>query len=114
MDDRRQGRSTVRLPVSIHRRAAALTADVSNEGFCLETPAVLTAGQDVSGYVLHGDKELTWSGRVHWFEAGDPMLSTWHRVGVKFTSVSAGLRALLSLTQKEAHSKKRAGRAEWP
>lgn len=111
MDDRRQGRSTVRLPVSIHRRAAALTADVSNEGFCLETPAVLSSGQDVSGYVLHGNKELAWSGRIHWFEAGDPMLSTWHRVGVKLSSVSPGLRALLSMTQRVAHSQRRSTRS---
>jgi hypothetical protein len=111
MDDRRHGRSAVRLPVSIGRRAAALTADISSEGFCLETPTLLTAGQELSGYVLHGDKELEWSGRVHWVEAGDPRLSTWHRVGVRFSSVSTGLRALLSMSQRAPHSQKAPRRA---
>ena len=102
MDDRRHHRATVRLPVSIHRRAAALTADISDEGFCLETPTLLSRGQALTGYVLHGHKELEWSGEVHWVEAGDPRLSIWHRVGVRFTSVSPGLRALLSMKQRTA------------
>ena len=55
------------------------------------------AGDQVSGYVLHGDKELTWTGRVQWVSAGNPMASTWHRMGVVFTRVSPGLRALLSM-----------------
>lgn len=112
MDDRRQRRSAVLLPVSIGRRTAALTADVSDEGFCLETPTLMTRGEEVTGYVLHGTKELDWSGRVHWVEAGDPRLSTWHRVGVRFTSVSPGLRALLSMSQRLAHSKLHARRAK--
>ena len=102
MDDRRQRRSAVRLPVSINRSAAALTADISSEGFCLETPALLQAGAQVTGYVLHGQKELAWSGVVSWSQPGNPMASTWHRVGIRFTNVSAGLRALLSIRQRGA------------
>lgn len=105
MDDRRQRRAAVRLAVSINRKAAALTADVSNQGFCLETPTLLAPGSAVSGYVLHGNKELTWSGIVSWAEPGNPMLSTWHRVGVKFTNVSAGLRALLSIHQRASQTR---------
>jgi len=112
MDDRRHDRSAVRLPVSIGRKAAALTADVSSDGFCLETPTLLSPGQPLSGYVLHGDKELEWTGQVHWTQPGDPQLSTWHRVGVRFTSVSPGLRALLSMTQRSAGSQKPPRRAQ--
>jgi len=102
MDDRRQRRSPVRLPVSINRSAAALTADVSAQGFCLETPTLLAQGTPVTGYVLHGNKELQWAGVVSWATAGNPMASTWHRVGIRFTNVSAGLRALLSIRQRGA------------
>lgn len=90
----------VNLPVSIGRRAAALSADVSRDGFCLESPTLFTAGAELTGYVLHGDKELTWTGEVMWAQAGNPMLSTWHRMGVRFTHVSTGLRALLSMRMR--------------
>jgi hypothetical protein len=30
------------------------------------------------------------------------MASTWHRIGIRFTNVSAGLRALLSIRQRGA------------
>jgi hypothetical protein len=113
-DDRRHRRAPVRLPVSIGRRAAALTADVSREGFCLETPAAVKPGQPLSGYVLHGEKELGWRGWVHWTEPGDPRLSTWGRVGVRFSWVSPGLRALLSISERAADSQKPAGRPESP
>lgn len=97
---RKESRLAFRLPVSIGRRAAALSADISDSGFCLETTGTYTPGQEVTGYVLHGHKELTWTGRVAWVRAGDPMMSTWHRLGVSFTSVSPGLRALLSIRQR--------------
>ena len=97
MSERRAKRSAVPLPVSIGRKAAALSADVSTDGFCLESPTFVAAGAEVTGYVLHGDKELPWSGRVVWAQPGNPMLSTWHRMGVQFTHVSAGLRALISM-----------------
>jgi hypothetical protein len=100
MAPRKEARVPFRLPVSISRRAAALSADISHSGFCLETPTLQTLGELVEGYVLHGDKELTWTGRVAWVEAGNPMGSTWHRVGIAFTRVSPGLRALLSMRQR--------------
>ena len=100
MAPRTEQRVPVRLPVSIGRRAAALSTDISHSGFLLETTAAYREGDPVSGYVLHGDKELLWSGRVAWVAAGDPMASTWHKVGVQFTCVSPGLRALLSMRQR--------------
>ncbi len=100
MTQRRAKRVALRLPVSIGRKAAALSADISDAGFCLESPRLLEAGAAVTGYVLHGPKELTWAGRVAWVEPGNPQASTWHRMGIEFTEVSPGLRALLSIRQR--------------
>ncbi len=100
MAPRKETRVSLRLPVSIGRRAAALSADISHSGFCLETPMLHAAGSTVTGFVLHGNKELTWTGRVAWATPGDPMQSTWHRLGIEFTTVSPGLRALLSMRQR--------------
>jgi hypothetical protein len=99
MSERRAKRVALRLPISIERRAA-LSADISDSGFCLETTTVHPKGAVVSGFVLHGQKELTWKGRVAWVELGNPMASTWHRLGIELTEVSAGLRALLSMRQR--------------
>lgn len=100
MTIRKDARVNVRLPISIGRRQAALSADVSDGGFRLETTSLLSAGSRVEGYVLHGDKELQWKGEVAWAKAGNPMASTWHEVGVRFTWVSPGLRALISMRKK--------------
>ena len=96
---RQTKRTALRLPVSIGRRAA-LSADISDTGLCLESPTLHAAGAEVSGFVLHGNLELKWTGRVAWVSPGNPMASTWHRLGVQFTSVSPGLRALLSIKQR--------------
>lgn len=92
---------SVRLPVSVQRTNAALTADLSNNGFCLEVPfASFTPGREIEGYVLLGEKELTFKGRVAWFQPGNPMASMWGRAGIQFTKVSPGLRALISMRLK--------------
>jgi len=89
---------SVRLPVSIQRTSAALTADLSNNGFCLEVPfASFSPGKEIEGYVLLGEKELTFKGRVAWFHPGNPMASMWGRAGITLTRVSPGLRALISM-----------------
>lgn len=99
MPSRQQKRIALRLPVSIGRRAA-LSADISDRGFCLESPTLHAAGAEVSGFVLHGPLELKWTGRVAWATPGNPMTSTWHKMGIEFTQVSPGLRALLSMRQR--------------
>lgn len=99
MSSRQKKRVALRLPVSIGHRAA-LSADISDNGFCLESPTLHAEGAEVSGFVLHGHLELKWSGRVAWARPGNPMLSTWHTMGIQFTQVSPGLRALLSLRQR--------------
>jgi hypothetical protein len=97
---RREARHAVRLPVSIGGRQAALTADLSASGFQLETTSLLPQGLPVEGYVLHGEKELRWKGVVAWSRAGNPMTSTWHALGIRFTQVSPGLRALISIRSR--------------
>lgn len=85
------------LPVSIDGRAAALSTDVSKEGFCLESPTLLGVGTEVSGVVMHGTLKLAFTGRVAWARPSDPMACTFHRMGVQFEQLSPGLRALLGL-----------------
>jgi hypothetical protein len=97
---RSDSRAVVRLPISIGRKQAALSADLSHGGFRLETPQLLAPGQLVEGYVLHGNKELAWKGQVAWARPGNPMASVWHEVGVRFTHVSTGLRALISIRKR--------------
>jgi hypothetical protein len=94
---RKAKRLPVRMAVSIGGRAAALSADISEHGFRLETPTLLKRGDAVSGFVLHGDMELNWSGTVSWVRAGNPQQSTWHEAGIEFGQISPGLRALLSI-----------------
>lgn len=98
--NRREVRNPLRLPVSIGGRQAALSADVSPGGFQLETTQLLPQGLPVEGYVLHGDKELKWQGVVAWAKPGNPMTSTWHVLGVRFTALTPGLRALISMRTK--------------
>ncbi len=97
---RRELRNLLRLPVSIGGRQAALSADVSPGGFQLETTQLIPEGMPVEGYVLHGEKELRWRGVVAWAKPGNPMTSTWHTLGVRFTAVTPGLRALISIRTK--------------
>lgn len=80
---------------------AAISADISKSGFCLELPMIAhQAGAEIDGYVLHGEKELNFKGRVQWVAAANPQASLWSRMGVRFTWVSPGLRALLSIEEK--------------
>ena len=96
----RESRTSLRLPVSVERQAAALTADISDNGLSLELFQPMRIGAEVDGYVLHGDRELTFKGEVAWAKPGNPMASLFGTMGVRFTWVSPGLRALLSIEQR--------------
>ncbi len=100
MSQPRERRVIATLPVSIKGGGAALSTDVSKDGFCLESPMWWAAGTEVAGSVMHGPLALSFTGRVVWSQPGDPMGSTWHRMGVKFERLSPGLRALLGLSLK--------------
>lgn len=102
MRKRREPRIPMRLPVSVERTSAALTADLSNNGFCLEVPfAAFHPGKEIEGYVLLGEKELTFKGKVAWFQPGNPMATLWNKAGIVLTKVSPGLRALISMRLKK-------------
>ncbi len=99
MSTLRKKRLRLNLPVSVGRRMAAISADISPEGFCLEVMKPIPAGTLIDGYVLHGEHELTFKGEVVWREAANPQASHWSRIGVRFTEVSPGLESLLSLSK---------------
>ncbi|MFL5320019.1 MAG: PilZ domain-containing protein [Myxococcaceae bacterium] len=100
MPTARQSRTPLCLPVSVGRKMAALSTDVSTKGFCLEVMKPVAEGTPIDGYVLHGDRELDWRGEVVWVEQANPQASHWSRIGVKFTWMSPGLRALFSLEKR--------------
>lgn len=79
---------------------AAISADVSRDGFCLDVVKPLEEGAEVSGYVVHGHRQLNFHGTVAWVQPPNPMASYLSRVGIKFTRLSPGLRALLSVEEK--------------
>jgi hypothetical protein len=74
---------------------AALSADVSADGFCLEVMRPIRAGTQIDGYVLQGDDELDFRGEVIWAKPAHPEATHWSRVGVRFTWLSDELRDLL-------------------
>lgn len=96
MTNARGHRSPVTLAVSIHGHTLAISTDVSAKGFRLESPKFLPQGSEVSGVVRHGTLKLAFTGRVRWAQAGTPMGSMWHTMGVEFDALSPGLRALIS------------------
>jgi hypothetical protein len=99
MSTLRKKRLPLTLPVSIGRKMAAISADISPDGFCLEVMTPIAPGTLIDGYVLHGEHELTFQGEVKWREAANPQASHWTRIGVRFTEVSPGLKALFSLAR---------------
>ncbi|MFO0596830.1 MAG: PilZ domain-containing protein [Myxococcaceae bacterium] len=98
----RAPRTLSTLAVSIHGHTIALSSDVSTSGFCLESPKLLSIGDEVSGTVRHGTLKLSFTGRVTWSKPGGPMGSIWHRMGVQFDALSPGLRALLAVRMRGA------------
>jgi hypothetical protein len=105
MTTRRQTlRRSVRLPLSLGRRLPALTADVSRGGFAAELPQVFLPGSQVHGYFLVGEDEVPFRGTVAWAEPGNPQLSVFSRIGVRFDECPAGLKDVF--TRHEARPKK--------
>lgn len=96
MTRRQTIRRAVRLPLSLGRRLPALSADVSRGGFQAELPQVFLPGSKVHGYFLVGEGEVPFRGTVAWAEAGNPQLSIFSRIGVRFDAVPEGLKPLFS------------------
>ncbi len=87
-------RNRLKLPLSLGRKLPALTADVSRGGFQAELPQVFVPGSLVDGYFLVGDVEVPFRGEVTWAQAGDPRLSLWSSIGVRFLQLPKGLEPL--------------------
>lgn len=110
MTTRRQTlRRSLRLPLSLGRRLPALTADVSRGGFSAELPQVFLPGSQVHGYFLVDDAEVPFRGTVAWAEPGNPQLSVFSRIGVRFEALPVGLKGLF--TRQDARPKKLKRRA---
>ena len=92
-------RRSLRLPLSLGGRLPALTADVSRGGFQAELPQVFLPGSLVHGYFLVDDAEVPFEGRVEWAEAGNPQLSVFSRMGVKFDQTPHGLEPLFQRSE---------------
>ncbi|MEW5737568.1 MAG: PilZ domain-containing protein [Myxococcota bacterium] len=104
---RKSLRRTVRLPLSLGRRLPALTADVSRGGFCAELPQVFLPGSQVHGFFLVKEEEVPFRGTVTWAEPGNPQLSIFSRIGVRFDAWPEGLEGLFA--QHDARRKKLKG-----
>jgi PilZ domain len=109
MTTRRQTiRRSVRLPLSLGRRLPALAADVSRGGFQAELPQVFLPGSKVHGYFLVGETEVPFFGTVAWAHAGNPQLSVFSRIGVKFDEAPEGLKAIFAQGDARPRRLKRA------
>ena len=89
-------RRNYRLPLSLGRKLPALSADVSRGGFQAELPQVFLPGSKIDGYFLVDDVEVAFSGHVAWAQAGNPQLSVFSRIGVRFDKTPDGLRQLFT------------------
>ncbi len=97
-------RRSLRLPLSLGRRLPALTADVSRGGFQAELPQVFLPGSKVHGYFLVDEVEVPFRGTVAWAEPGNPQMSVFSRIGVKFDEAPDGLGK--HFAQHDARSRK--------
>lgn len=103
-------RRSLRLPLSLGRRLPAISADVSRGGFKAELPQVFLPGSRVHGYFLVDDDEVSFSGTVAWAVAGNPQLSVFSRIGVKFDEPPVGLGPIFA----RHDARRRALRAKGP
>jgi len=81
--------------VSLGGRLAAMTVNVSSSGFRIELPQVFLPGSKVEGFVLNGEEELPFVGEVTWAKPGNPQLSLYSAMGIRFVQVSPKLKELL-------------------
>ncbi len=62
----------------------AFTADVTANGFCVETPRVAQPGTSVSGTIMLGEREFAFTGMVCWARSAEKQLG---RMGIRFLDV---------------------------
>jgi hypothetical protein len=90
----------------------ALSADVSRGGFQAELPQVFLPGSKVHGYFLLEGVEVPFAGTVAWAQAGNPQLSVFSRIGVRFEQAPKGLKKLF--TKGDARTRRLKPRPQGP
>ena len=83
--DRRSAPRALRRLRILFGGDAAFTADVTANGFCVETPRLAQPGTSISGTITVGDREFSFTGMVCWTSGDDPQHG---RMGVRFLEVS--------------------------
>ncbi len=91
MERRTEARSPQRLRVLVGDDVS-FTADVTANGFCVETAHPATPGSAVSGTITVGGREFAFTGMVCWARGGTPLLG---RMGVRFLDVPREFREQL-------------------
>ena len=90
------------MPAGAGRGQGALDigrqADVSRGGFQAELPQLFIPGSVVDGYFLVDDAEVPFRGEVTWAQPGNPSLSLWSSIGVRFEETPKGLEPLFRTT----------------
>ena len=90
MPDRRTSvRTPCRLTVIVSGEAA-LTADVTPNGFCVETNHLATPGTSLTGSIALDGREFRFIGMVCWTRSEDPQHG---RMGVRFVEVPGEFKA---------------------
>jgi len=82
--DRRTARRSLRRLRVLAGGDTAFTADVTANGFCVDTPRLAQPGTSISGTIAVGDREFAFTGMVCWTRSDDPQHG---RMGVRFLEV---------------------------
>ena len=73
----------------------------------LQLPQVFLPGSQVDGYFLLDDKEIPFRGWVAWAIPGNPMASVFSQMGVRFSEVPEGLKAVFQKLEKRPRKLKK-------
>lgn len=72
------------------------TADIGPGGFSAEFMRVQPPGTPVTGSIRLSGREIDYAGEIAWAKAGAPHMALRGRMGVRFTTLPAEARAILS------------------
>lgn len=82
--DRRSAERALRRLQVLVEGDIAFTADVTANGFCLETSRLAQPGTSLSGVISLGGRDFAFTGMVCWARSDDPQHG---RMGVRFIEV---------------------------
>jgi hypothetical protein len=93
-ENRKSRRVRKRIKVVLSGRPV-FTTDISLGGFSVELMQVLPPGTAIDGSLTIGVDSFPFSGEVVWAKAGVAQLGLRGRMGIRFKSVTEGLRTAL-------------------